>query len=183
MTPRNMQLGASASAVRTPSLRVVRPATSTASRSTTPARPARGKAPARKPAKRDASARQWWLLPLAIIGVLAIFVAVYYPVARVQYRETRERARLAAELGAIQSRNERLRTEVARLKTPEGVEDYARVQLGMVKKGEHVAVVIDGTETSAAALAQGTPKIDSQEAVEPTTGPWAAFFNAVFGVQ
>ena len=39
-------------------------------------------------------------------------------------------------LDALQARNDRLRTEVARLKTPEGVEDYARVQLGMVKQGE-----------------------------------------------
>ena len=117
------------------------------------------------------------------MAVVALFVFAYYPVARVQYRETRERTRLQVELNAIQARNGRLRTEVARLRTPEGVEDYARLQLGMVKKGEHQVVVVDGTEATQTLLAQGAPVIDSQEAVAPPVGPWTAFLDAVFGVQ
>ena len=38
----------------------------------------------------------------------------------------------------------RLSKQVERLKTPAGVEDYARSQLGMAKKGENVVVVVDG---------------------------------------
>ena len=91
-------------------------------------------------------AYRWWLLPLVVLAVLAFFVAVYYPVARVQYRETRQRTLLQAELDATRARNDRLRTAVDRLRTPEGVEDYARLQLGLVKKGEHQVVVVDGSE-------------------------------------
>ena len=123
------------------------------------------------------------MLPIAILVVLGIIVAALYPVARVQYRETKERARLQAELGAILARNERLRTEVTRLKTPEGVEDYARVQLGMAKKNEHVYVVVDGTEATKSVAATGAPVIDSQEVVVPAAGPWTAFFDAIFGVK
>jgi len=194
MRPKNTQLGASASTRRTPSQRAGRgvPSPVTPIRSAAP-RPARGRADAGVPvknrpratdsARRDASGYRWWLLPLVVMGVIALFVGAYYPVARVEYRETRERAALQAELGAIRSRNARLRSEVARLKTPEGVEDYARVKLGMVKRGEHVVVVTDGTEPTETSVANALPEIDSQEAAKPPAGPWTAFLDAFFGVQ
>ena len=116
--------------------------------------------------------------------MLALFVGTYYPVAKVQYRETRERARLEAQLKALEARNERLQASVDRLKTPEGVEDYARLQLGMVKQGEHVAVVIDGDESTQTALTPPTaPRVDSEEAAVPPVGPWTAFLDVVFDVE
>ena len=152
-----------------------------------PPRPAAASAsrePAAAGAKRpEATAHRWWLLPVIIIAVVSVFITAYYPVARVQYRETRERTRLQVELDAIRARNNRLRAEVARLKTPEGVEDYARLQLGMVKRGEHQVVVVDGTEPTRTLVAQGAPRIDSQEAVKPPVGQWTAFLDAIFGVQ
>lgn len=115
--------------------------------------------------------------------MLAVFAWGYYPVARVQYRETRERARLAAELDSLRDRNDRLRAEVDKLRTPEGVEDYARSQLGLVKKGEKVAVVVDGDEERRNAEALATPQIDSAETTQSPAGPWTAFLDLVFGVQ
>jgi len=182
MTPRNTQLGASASALRAPSARVPRAASPAGSRTPTKRTPART-SPAAAPKRRETTSRQWWLLPLVVMAIVALFIGAYYPVARVQYRETRERTRLQIELDAIRARNARLSTEVARLRTPEGVEDYARLQLGMVKKGEHQVVVVDGTEATHTLIAQGAPRIDSQEAVKPPVGPWTAFLDAVFGVQ
>jgi len=115
--------------------------------------------------------------------LLAVFAWSYYPVARVQYRETREKARLEAELSALQARNSRLRAEVARLRTPEGVEDYARSQLGLVRRGEHVAMVVDGNEAAEASAALAVPKIDGDETLVGPVGPWTAFLDIVFGVQ
>lgn len=172
MKPRNTKHGASANARRAPK-GAGRPASS--SGPTTPKT-----ASAAKPR----FVARWWMLPVVILAVLAFFVGTYYPVARVQYRETRERVRLEAELQALRARNARLRASVDRLKTPEGVEDYARLQLGMVKAGEHVAVVIDGHETTSTAMAApGTPRIDSEEAAVPPIGPWTAFLDVVFNVQ
>ena len=81
------------------------------------------------------------LIPLAIIALVAIMAWSVYPVARIQYQESREKARLEAELVSLQARNTQLRSQVDRLKTPEGVEEVARESLGMVKDGEHVYVV------------------------------------------
>ena len=122
---------------------------------------------------------------MLILAAVALFVAGYYPVARVQYRETRERARLQAEYDALTARNQRLSTEVARLKTPEGVEDYARSQLGMVKSGEHVVVVVDGsTKPSEIPTLGALPELDtSSETTEAPRGPWTAFLDSVFNVQ
>lgn len=116
-----------------------------------------------------------------MVVALAIFGWAYYPVARVQYRETRERARLAAELESLKARNDRLRQQVDRLRTPEGVEDYARSQLGLVRKGENVVVVVDGDEKTRAEPA--TPRIDSVETTAGPAGPWTAFLDLVFGVR
>ena len=123
-------------------------------------------------------------MPLVVIAIAAIFVATYYPVAKVQYRETRERARLRAELKGVQARNSRLAAQVERLKTPEGVEDYARLQLGLVKAGEKVGVVVDESASLPATIAVASAaEIDSEEAVVPPVGPWTAFLDSVFGVE
>ena len=172
MKPKNTKQGASANARRAPK-GADRPASSShPSKTKTAAASKRGFVP------------RWWMLPIVILALLAFFIGTYYPVARVQYRETRERARLESELTSLKARNTRLRASVDRLKTPEGVEDYARLQLGMVKKGEHVAVVIDGNETTQSALAAPTtPRIDSEEAAVPPVGSWTAFLDAVFHVE
>jgi len=176
MKPRNTKHGASANAQRAP--KGADRSVSFASKPSPKAKPAGGSA------KRQPFVPRWWMLPIVILAVFAFFVATYYPVARVQYRETRERVRLEAELQALKARNARLSAAVDRLKTPEGVEDYARLQLGMVKKGEHVAVVIDGDETTQSALAAPpTPRVDSEEAAAPPVGPWTAFLDVVFAVE
>jgi len=134
---------------------------------------------------RDASWFRWWLVPIFVVAAVALFVAGYYPVARVQYRETRERARLLAQYDALTARNRRLTAEVARLKTPEGVEDYARSELGMVKAGENVVIVVDGNnQPSTPATLGALPELDnSGETPEPPRGPWTAFLDSVFNVQ
>ena len=185
MTPRNTQPGAKANARKA--------AASRGARAAWPLRapkPSPGKPNAKKPAVKAKTPTagiswRWWLLPIVVVATVGVFVGAYYPVAKVQYRETRERDSLRAELDSLQARNGRLRTQVARLKTPEGVEDYARSQLGMVKQGEHVVVVLDGNKPDPDQPASATtpPRLETDEApVEPAV-PWTAFLDSVFGVQ
>ncbi|HEY5539890.1 MAG TPA: septum formation initiator family protein [Coriobacteriia bacterium] len=183
MTPRNTQLGASAATRRAPVRRDG--AASSSSRTPKKRKPSPSRAATTSRPKRGASWFRWWLLPIFVTAAIAVFAMSFYPVARVQYRETRERARLQAEYDALSARNTRLATQVARLKTPEGVEDYARSQLGMVKAGEHVVVVVDGTAKPSTLTTAGTPpELDSSgETTSAPSGPWTAFLDSVFNVQ
>ena len=196
MTPRNTKQGASANTRRASSKGGTRSVSSSRTQ-VSPHRSAprassstRGKAaaskansrPKRAPRLVAPSSWRWWLLPLVVIALAGVFVATYYPVAKVQYRETRERARLRAELEGVLARNERLTAQVDRLKTPEGVEDYARVQLGLVKAGEHVGVVVDDSASLPTTIAVASAmRLDSEEAVVPPVGPWTEFLDSVLG--
>lgn len=111
--------------------------------------------------------------------VVVIAAWSFYPVARLQYSEEREQARLEAELDGLKERNADLREQVDRLKTPEGVEEIARENLGMVKEGENLVVVVDGTETDAAPVTE--PDIDTIPEPEPSL--WQRVLDAVFGFE
>ena len=50
-------------------------------------------------------APRWWMMPAALTVLVGLFVWSYYPVAAVQYRETRACAQLSAELASLQARN------------------------------------------------------------------------------
>jgi cell division protein FtsL len=126
---------------------------------------------------------RWWLVPVSSVLIIALFGAVYYPVARVQYRETRERAKLEAERDALIARNDRLRREVERLRTPEGVEDHARTQLGLVRDGERVVVVRDANGEMLSAPAPVVGEIDSARVREQAVGPWTALLDLAFGLR
>lgn len=183
MAPRNTRNGATATARR---------AASSGARATSPSRthrkpvspkPRTAAAKAAKASACDAPGNGWWIAPAAVALIIAVFVFTYYPVARVQYRETRDLARLEAEYASLEARNVRLRKEVARLRTPEGVEDYARTQLGLVKEGESVAVVTGLPESYDSTTGPATPRIDSDYTSHAETDQWGAFLDMVFQVQ
>ncbi len=122
------------------------------------------------------------MAPLVILLVVTVFVFTYYPVARVQYREARDLARLENEFAALEARNVRLSKEVERLRTPEGVEDYARTRLGLVKRGESIAVVQGLPESMQPSKAK-RPRIDSDYTPTGSDDQWTALLDFVFQVQ
>ncbi len=117
---------------------------------------------------------------LAVAALLVFTIWCFYPVARVQYREQRERARLERELEALKASNAELRARVDRLKTPEGVEDVARRKMGYVREGEHAYVVTDWvtTESSATTLSRVRKRAEP-----PPTPVMERILDAVFGVD
>lgn len=72
---------------------------------------------------------------------------MFYPTLKLQYAQSRENGMLQAELQGLKQRNQNLRKQVDRLKTPEGVEDAARESLGLVRPGENQYVVTGAEET------------------------------------
>lgn len=95
------------------------------------------------------------------------------------YREQRQKTSLQAELDALKERNSGLREQVARLKTPEGVEEVARESLGMVKQGENLYVVLDGDETGTVAAAGP----QNPRASTPEPASWQKVLDLVFGFE
>lgn len=119
----------------------------------------------------------------AACATLAVCAWAFYPVMAVQYRESRDLQLLAAEKNALEERNSKLQKQVDKLKTPAGVEDYARSQLGLVKKGENVLVVIDGEDSTEPTATSKAPELGKEQTPEAGTGPWTAFLDLVFGYE
>jgi cell division protein FtsL len=117
------------------------------------------------------------MLPLVALGLVAVLGWALYSPLKIQYQETREQARLEAELASLQERNEGLSAQVERLKTPEGVEEVARESLGMVKPGENLYVVIDPAEEATTAVAGVPEEATVQDSL------WNDLLDLVFGVR
>ncbi len=114
---------------------------------------------------------------LAFLGTIAVVAWVLYPALRVHYQETREKTRLEAELETLKARNETLSAQVDRLKTPEGVEEIARENLGMIKEGENLYVVLEEEEPTETAA----PNLEIDEAERDPA--WVEVLDLVFGVR
>jgi len=120
------------------------------------------------------------LVPLALAILLAAAAWSYYPVARTHYQAQREKEALEAELVQAKERNDRLREEVGRLKTPAGVEEVARESLGLVKEGENLYVVVDTTPT----VSPMQPESIGQSMTPQESDGWLRrLLDAVFGFE
>lgn len=168
--------GASARSGRGSSSRTRPPAKRSAPRGVSTSRPKRT-TPSRSRAASRAP-RRGWAVPLLVVAAVVLLGWTFYTPLKLQYQESREQARLQAELDSLKQRNENLSAQVERLKTPEGVEEVARESLGMVKEGENAYVVIDpAEEASAAALARTGDEAPVPDSV------WDDVLDLVFGVR
>lgn len=112
---------------------------------------------------------------MVLIATVVFAAWSIYPVLRLQYENQREVRTLEQELDGLKARNGELRQQVDELKTPEGVEQAARENLGLVKPGEQAYVVTGGSvgETSQ------TPLPD----VKITPDFWERALDFVFGLN
>lgn len=120
------------------------------------------------------------LVPVAIVGAVLLLAWSMYPALKVQYETGRRLAGLEREYRDLSDKNQALRAQVADLKTPEGVERAARENLGLVRPGENVYVVMpssaaSGQPSSSAASSTGSAS-DTRDVV-------TAFLDAIFGVR
>ena len=114
-----------------------------------------------------------------LLACLVFSASLVYPTARGWYLSDREVGQLSGELAAIEARNDQIDSQTKVLETPEGIQDRAREQLGMVMNGE-AAVNITGLAltTSSTALPAEVPRgLLLQE-----EGWWADFCDSFFAV-
>jgi cell division protein FtsB len=133
---------------------------------------------ARRTAARPAG--PW--VPVLVVALVAVLGWSLYPALRLQYQASRRQAGLEQQFDSLRQRNEKLRAQVAELKTSKGVEKAAREDLGYAKAGEHVYVVTRSPSSSAPS--SGAAPVQSAQ----TTGGQApsvvrTLLDALFGVQ
>ncbi|MBQ9955226.1 MAG: septum formation initiator family protein [Eggerthellaceae bacterium] len=79
------------------------------------------------------------LILLACCFACCLFL---YSPAQQYYQEMRDRDRLAVEYAAVAERNASIERQVARLSTPEGIQDRAREEFGWISEGEYAVSVV-----------------------------------------
>ena len=128
-------------------------------------------------------ARKRVLIPTAITAILVIIGFMYYAPLKILYREARGERVLREQLVAVQQYNATVKQEIASLETTEGAEDYARSQLGLVKKGDHMVVVLQGGKRLNVATESRENQIQELEVTAKPFGIWTPFLDALFQIR
>lgn len=115
-----------------------------------------------------------------LVGAALLLGWAFYSPLKIHYQESREQARLEAELESLKERNEALNAQVERLRTPEGVEEVARESLGMVKPGENLYLLVEPDESGEEPAASPAPMSAEEAASRPV---WTVVLDFLFGVR
>ncbi|MCL2654893.1 MAG: septum formation initiator family protein [Coriobacteriia bacterium] len=149
--------------------------------------PAPAPAPARKkkaPARKVSFLGRWYIIvPLALIVLAAIIGFWYYPSLQIAYHQARNERVLSAKLEAVKAYNAQLEDEVKSLETTPGVAAYARRELNLVDKGDHVVIVTrDGKPVTSAETSKVTA-LENLTTVKQPFGAWTDFLDRLFGAE
>ena len=128
-------------------------------------------------------ARKRVLIPLAVVVILAGTAAMYYRPLKIWYREAREERVLREQLVAIQKYNDDLRLQIESLETTEGVQDYATRELGLIQKGDHAVVVLQGGKPIKHSSNTREQKIQELQDTAQPFGSWTPFLDEIFGAK
>lgn len=128
-------------------------------------------------------ARKRVLIPLATMAILAAIGFMYYAPLKILYREARQERVLREQLVAVQQYNVTVKQEIVSLETTEGTEDYARSQLGLVKKGDHMVVVLQGGKRVTVSEQSREKQIQELEVTAKPFGIWTPFLDALFQIK
>ncbi len=113
--------------------------------------------------------------PITLILALVVLVFAARAAVKIHAKAGESAVRLAeatASLNRLETKEDSLKTRIADLSTPEGVEASIRQKYHAVEAGEEVAVIIDKDETaSAAVLSTGTST--------PTKGWWQRLLQSI----
>ncbi|OHA89906.1 MAG: hypothetical protein A2832_02105 [Candidatus Zambryskibacteria bacterium RIFCSPHIGHO2_01_FULL_44_22b] len=81
---------------------------------------------------------------IVILGLVSFVLAKGAVKIILKEEESRKRVEdLQAEVATMALREETLKRSIERLETPEGIEDEIKDKFGVVREGEHVAIIVD----------------------------------------
>lgn len=118
---------------------------------------------------------------IVALAAVAFTVVMLYPSCQSYYIETRQMQQLQAEYTALTDYNNEMQSEINYLNTDEGLEDYARSELGWVRDDEHVATV-EGVESSADGTAPANNTHSPLNETIPAPDTWySGVLDVLFG--
>ena len=114
-------------------------------------------------------------------SVLAFAVVMLYGPCASLYNETRSLQQLEAEYAALEDANAQMQSQLDYLNTDEGLEDYARAELGWVRADEQV-VAVEGVEVENANSEAKTSVFVQSVGTVPTPSTWySGIGDIIFG--
>lgn len=119
-------------------------------------------------------------------GIVALAVVVFavfmlYPSCQNYYNETRQLQQLQAEYQAINDYNTQMQSQIDYLNTDEGLEEYARSELGWIRQDEHMATV-EGVESSVEGSTQSSTTHSPLNENIPAPDTWySGVLDVLFG--
>ncbi len=119
---------------------------------------------------------------LAVLVVAVFAVALLYPSCASYYQEVRQLQQLQAEYEAIESYNAQMQASIDYLNTDEGVEDYARSELGWIRSDEKSATV-EGVEVTKTDNSQDILYAVSEESISAPDTWYSGILDVLFGYR
>lgn len=119
---------------------------------------------------------------LAVLVVTVFAVALLYPSCASYYQEVRQLQQLQAEYDAIESYNAQMQASIDYLNTDEGIEDYARSELGWIRADEKTATV-DGVEVTSSDTTDDIRHLVSEESVSAPDTWYSGVLDMLLGYR
>ena len=125
---------------------------------------------------------------LALVG-LAVIILISFPLAKnisQRYKISQEIKELESEINNLENQNTNLKEFIGYLESDQFVEERARLNLGLKKEGEEVAVIsgeaakIQNNGNKEEGATTGIFGIEKEEPAKPAGNPrkwWRYFFN------
>ena len=123
-----------------------------------------------------------FIVVMGIIACLCMLVICLYPTAQRYYVNLRTHDQLQAEAEAVSERTAALAEEVEYLQTDEGVEAYAREELGWIKEGENAVLVYGLSDGAGQKANNADTQIASGSIPAPETW-YSPVLDVIFGVD
>ena len=118
------------------------------------------------------------IVALAVVG-LTVFML--YPSCQNFYNETRQLQQLQAEYQALSDYNTQMQSQIDYLNTDEGLEEYARSELGWIRQDERMATV-EGVESSVDGSTQTNTTYSPLNEDIPAPATWySGVLDVLFG--
>ena len=118
---------------------------------------------------------------LAVTFVLVFAVFMIFPPCQSLYNQTRQLQQLQAEYDELVAYNQQIQGQIDYLNSDEGIEDYARSELGLIRSDEQVATV-EGVESSAdESSASDVGAVPASGSVKAPDTWYSGVLDVVFG--